>query len=176
MRLDKKYYIVRNKTSDGDAVEFADGTVFGGDTVHLLKMSIDKVNEPQGSSVIEYFDRQEAEIAAISVAFNDYSAVPNDEFVTAYERFTTNDKNIGRQIRQAITAWSAKNAGSWTPANHTNIWPVYDPLLQRLSDGALVPAQQVLAGIANTIDGIDLTSLNTLLNDLLTETFNKFPR
>ena len=176
MRLDKKYYIVRNKTSDGDAVEFANGTVFGGGTVHLLKMSIDNVNEPQGSSVIEYFDRQEAEIAAISVVFKDYSAVPDDQFVTAYERFTTNDKNIGRQIRQAITAWSAKNAGSWTPSDHQTIWPIYDPFLQRLSDGALVPAQQVLGGISNNIAGIDLTSLNTLLNDLLTDAFNKFPR
>ena len=176
MRLDKKYYIVKNKTSNGDAIEFADGTIFGGDTVHLLKMSIDKTVEPQGSSVIEYFDRQEAEVAAVSVVFTDYSNVDDATFVRSYERFTTNDKNIGRQIRQAITAWTAKNAASWTALNHQTIWPTYDNLLQRLSDGALLPAQQVLAFIPNTIDGIDMSSLNELLDDLLVSAFEKFPR
>ena len=178
--IDKRYFIVKNKLSDGDAKVFASGSLQG-DTLDILKMDRDGVL-PSGSSVVEYSNGDEARIASMSVVFNDYSAVPDLEFTTLYEAYTTNDKNLGRLLRQSVNAWSAKNASNWLPSYHTAAWVLYDAMEQRLSDGALIPAYYNFLAIPNSIvdpvstDTIDLSSLNSLIASIFAGIFSKYPR
>ena len=178
--LDKRYFIVKDKTADGDATVFASGSV-NADTFDILKMDREGT-VPSGASVIEYDDAEQARIAAMSVAFNDYSGVSDLEFTKLYEAFTTNDKNMGRLVRQAINAWSAKNAGSWPQSYHAAVWVLYDQMEQRLSDGALVPAYFNFLAIPNSVldpvtsDIVDVSALNTLIGELFDDIFAKYPR
>ena len=154
-----------------------------GVTYTLCKMADSKSNIPQGDFVHEYRTSSEFRIASSSVLFTDYSGGSDKAFVNAYEDFTSNDKNEGRKIRQAIAAWSARNADSWSDNYHRSVWAYYDDLSQRLSDGALIPALSVLGfipngipEISNTSNLIDVSSLNSLLTDLLQDVFDKYPR
>ncbi len=118
----------------------------------------------------------------MSVVFNDYSAVPDLEFTTLYEAYTTNDKNLGRLLRQSVNAWSAKNAAAWLPSYHTATWVLYDSMEQRLSDGALIPAYYNFLMVPDNIvdpvttDTIDLSSLNALIASIFADIFSKYPR
>ena len=183
--MNKRYFVVKNATGAGDAVEFANGTKTdqnGTNSYTLYKLADSKSILPTGETVIEYDTREEAAVAAVSVVFNDYSTMNDEAFVQAYAPFTTNDKDQGRRIRQAISAWTAKNATAWPPSYHSSIWDYYDPVNQRLSDGALTPAYLVLLQIPNIIndpvsgDNVDMSSLNSLLISLLSQVFAKFPR
>ena len=183
--MNKRYFVVKNPTSAGDAVEFASGTKIdqtGSNNYSLYKLADSKEIIPQGESVIEYDYREQAAIAALSVVFNDYSAVSDQAFVSLYEPFTANDKGEGRKVRQAIPAWTAKNAAAWPPSYHSSIWDYYDPVSQRLSDGALTPAYLTVLQVPDNItdpttgDVVDMSGLNTLLKDLLEAVFSKYPR
>ena len=178
MRSRNRYFIVHDLSSLGDAKQIKQAANFT-----LCKMADSKSVEPTGSFVHEYRTSEEFRIASSSVLFTDYSGGSDKAFVNAYERFTTNDKNEGRKIRQAIAAWSARNAASWSDNYHRSVWSYYDDLSQRLSDGALIPAQSVLSFIpddipelGNTSNLIDVSSLNDLLGDLLQDVFDKYPR
>lgn len=178
--LDKRYFIVKNKSSNGDGSVFATGSK-NGDTYDMLKMDRDGI-EPVGATVVEYENAAEARVGAMSVVFNDYSQVSDLEFTKLFEAFTTNDKNMGRLIRQAVNAWSAKNAGNWPQSYHTTVWPTYDQMEQRLSDGALLPAYYNFLAIPDSIldpvtnDIVDMSSLNLLVSDLFENVFAKYPR
>ena len=178
--LDKRYFIVTDKTADGDAVSFANGSK---NSVSFDIMKMDREGLlPTGATVIEYDTGEEARIAAMGVLFNDYSGVSDEEFAIQFEAFTTNDKNLGRLLRQSVNAWSAKNAGGWPDSYHSAVWPLYDGMEQRLSDGALVPAYINFLSIPSSVndpvttDDIDLTALNALILSSFNNIFTKFPR
>ena len=177
-----RYFMVHDLSSLQDAKQIKQASK-DGVSYTLCKMADSKSDIPQGAFVHEYRSSSEFRIATSSVLFTDYSGGSDLAFVNAYEGFTTNDKNEGRRIRQAIAAWSAKNAANWSDNYHRSVWTYYDDLSQRLSDGALVPAQSVLGFVPDSIPEIDnasnlidVSSLNVLLNELLQEVFNKFPR
>ena len=179
--LNKRYFIVKNKTSNGDASEILTG-VSQGQNYSLMKMDFEQTTIPTGAGVIEYADGKEFAVAATSVIFTDYTGLTDSEFANAYLPFTTNEKNQGRILRQGIVAWAAKNSGSWPNSYHEAVWPNYDSLNQRLSDGAITPAYLVSLSIPNiindptTTDNIDLTSLNLMISNMFNEIFNKYPR
>jgi hypothetical protein len=174
--LTKRFYIVKNKTSGETGVE---GTNSRGTFTFIKKEQTDP--KPTGATVYE-LDKFEAAICRMSILFNDYSSHSDSEFATHYEKFTENDKNEGRKIRLAITAWSAKNTSAWPNSYHEAVWINYDSLEQRLSDGALTPAYLVSLSIPNiindpiTTDNIDVTSLNTLIAGMFDDAFDKYPR
>ena len=154
----------------------------------LCKLPDSELTLPEGKPIasvggelrIEYRTAEEFRIACASIIFTDYSGGSEIAFANAYEKFTTNDKNEARKIRQAILAWSARNAGDWTPEDHRTIWPFYDSINQRLSDGAIVPSEALVyilrQDTGDQIGGRDMSSLNQLLEDMLQAVFDKYPR
>ena len=113
-----RYFMVHDLSSLQDAKQIKQASK-DGVSYTLCKMADSKFDIPQGVFVHEYRSSSEFRIATSSVLFTDYSGGSDLAFVNAYEDFTTNDKNEGRKIRQAIIGSTQENPpptlGTCTP-------------------------------------------------------------
>ena len=96
----------------------------------------------------------------------------------SFKKKHTNAESVGSNIVGDFIEMKG-----WDVVSMQYVRTYYDDLSQRLSAGALIPAQAVLGFIPNGIPEIgnnsnliDVSSLNVLLNELIQEVFDKYPR